>query len=171
MLVRSIGRAAAGHHPAGLVEHQVADGEHRRRGRGGPPAQRLHPGHQLLEGERLGQVVVGAELQPLDPVGDRAARGEHQHPGQRAGRDQRRADLVAVHAGQVPVEHDDVVAGHVGHLVALQTVVGDVHRHALAPQPARDRVAEVPLVFHHQHAHRRPPLPTPAGDYSLARRV
>jgi hypothetical protein len=30
-----------------------------------PPAERVHPGHQLGEGERLGQVVVGADAQRI----------------------------------------------------------------------------------------------------------
>jgi hypothetical protein len=55
---------------------------------------------------------------------------------------------------QVAVEDHDVVPRHVRHLVALQSVIGDVDRHALAPQAAGDRVAEIPLVFHHQHTHR-----------------
>ena len=77
--------------PLGLVEHQVATV--RTGGAPGcPPAQGPDPGHQPGEVERLGQVVVGAQAQPLDPVGDRTAGGQHQYPGQRARRDQVGAD-------------------------------------------------------------------------------
>ena len=127
--------------------------QHRRRHRRGPPAQRPDPGDQLLERERLGQVVVGAELQPLDPVGDGAARGQHEHPGQRPRGDQVGADLVAVHAGQVAVEHHHVVARHHRHLVPGRAVVGDVDGQALPAQPARDRVGEAALVLDHQYPH------------------
>nr|BFE72116.1 hypothetical protein GCM10020092_054170 [Actinoplanes digitatis] len=40
--------------------------------------QGSHPGQQLLGGERLRQVVVGARVQPRDPVGDLVTGGQHQ---------------------------------------------------------------------------------------------
>jgi hypothetical protein len=48
-------------------------------GRRAPAQQCPHPGQQLLSGERLGQVVVGARVQPCDPVGDLVTGGQHQH--------------------------------------------------------------------------------------------
>jgi D-alanyl-D-alanine carboxypeptidase/D-alanyl-D-alanine-endopeptidase (penicillin-binding protein 4) len=145
----------AGRGACRLVEHHIRGDQHRRRRRRGPPTQRPDPGHQLVEGERLGQVVVGAELQPLDPVGDRTARGEHQHPGQRAGRHQVGADLVAVDTRQVPVQHHDVVPGHQGHLVSRRSVGGDVDGEPLAPQPARDGLGQGLFVLDHEHPHVR----------------
>ena len=43
------------------------------------PADRADPGHQLGVGERLGQVVVGAQTEPFDPARDGARGGQHQH--------------------------------------------------------------------------------------------
>jgi hypothetical protein len=114
------------------------------------------------ERERLGHVVVGAEGQPLDPVGDGAAGGEHEHPGQRALGGKLAAQLVAGHAGQVAVEHDHVVAGDRGLLVPVHPVVRDVDRHALAAQPPGHRVGQSGLVLHHQHPHASS-LPEPAA--------
>ena len=45
----------------------------------GTTQQRPHARQQLLERERLGQVVVGAGVEPFDPVLDLRARGQHQH--------------------------------------------------------------------------------------------
>jgi hypothetical protein len=45
----------------------------------GPPQQGPHPGHQLAGAERLGQVVVGAQLKAQHLVGLFAAGCEHQH--------------------------------------------------------------------------------------------
>ena len=149
-------RAAAGDHPPGLVEHQVADGEHRRRGRGGPPAQRLHPGDQLVERERLGQVVVGAELQALDPVGDACRSRSASAPGSARRRRPASAQISSpCMPGRSRSSTTTSYRVTIRHLVPGGAVVGDVDRHALAAQPARDRVGEVPLVFHHQHPHPR----------------
>ena len=41
------------------------------------PQQSVQPRHQLAQIERLGQIVVGAGLQPRDPVVDGVARGQH----------------------------------------------------------------------------------------------
>lgn len=38
----------------------------------------MQSGEELLEAERLDEVVVGADLQALDPVLDLVARGQHQ---------------------------------------------------------------------------------------------
>ena len=37
--------------------------------------QRAQPRQQLLQGERLGEVVVGSGVESLDPVADRVAGG------------------------------------------------------------------------------------------------
>jgi hypothetical protein len=73
------------------------------------PCQRAHPRHQLGDVKRLGEVVIGADTQPLNAVFDGGCRGEHQD-GALAGGHYRPADLVAVNARQIPVEDDDVIA-------------------------------------------------------------
>ena len=52
----------------------AAAAEHRGGARRGPPQDRLDPDHELGRRERLRQVVVGAVLEPRDPVDRRAAR-------------------------------------------------------------------------------------------------
>jgi len=43
-----------------------------------PARERVQPSDQLLHREWFHQVVVGARLEPADPVSDRVARGQHQ---------------------------------------------------------------------------------------------
>ena len=62
-----------------------------------PAAQRLDPGQQLLEGERLGDVVVRAGAQRLHLEVHRVLGGEHQHRGAVAAVAQRAQHLEAVH--------------------------------------------------------------------------
>ena len=63
----------------GLVDDEVAVDQRAaaRRGGAGPAQHRVDPQHQLARAERLGDVVVGADLEPDDPVGLLAERGQH----------------------------------------------------------------------------------------------
>ena len=49
-----------------------------------PALERTEPGQQLAEIERLDQVVVGAGVQPGDPVSRGIPRSQHQHRRDRA---------------------------------------------------------------------------------------
>ena len=74
------------------------------------------------------------------------------------------ADLIAVDARQVTVEHDDVIVvdGRVRERVG--TVEGEVDRHALVPQPVGDRGGQALVIFDDEHAHRHSmPLAVTAG--------
>ena len=119
--------------------------------------ERPHPRDQLDEGERLGQVVVGAEREARDLVLDRAARGQHDHPGEHALVGELAADLVAGHARQVAVEHDDVVARQRRLAVAVVAVERDVDRHALAAEAACDRLGQLGFVLDYQYPHSQSP--------------
>ena len=53
--------------------------------------------------------------------------------------DERPADIVAVYARQVPVQHDDVVAGDGKMFERVGPVEGDVDRQTLSAQSGPDR--------------------------------
>ena len=84
----------------------------RRAGRGTARAaqQRRHARAQFLRAERLGDVVVGAELEARDAIGFLAARRQHddRNGGDRRIGAHRLADEQAVHAGQHQVEDDEI---------------------------------------------------------------
>ena len=128
-----------------------------------PTGQCPDPRDQFCEIERLGQVVVRAQAQALDAVGDRACGGEHQHPARAPALGEVLADPVAVYAGQVPVQHDHVVAGHGDVVKRFLPIASEVHGHPLVPQPGRHRLGESLVIFHDQHSHAlsqvRPPGP------------
>ena len=67
---------------------------------------------------------------------------------------ERAADLVAVHPGQVAVEHDDVVVGDGRVRERVVAVEGDVDGHPLTPQAVGNRLGEALVVFDDEHAHR-----------------
>ena len=65
----------------------------------------------------------------------------------------RPAHVVAVRAGQVPVEHDHVVGVHPDPLQRGVAVVADVDGHGQPAQPLGDGVREELFVLHDQHPH------------------
>lgn len=122
----------------------------------GAAVERGDPGNELGEGKRLGQVVIGAQAQTLDPVVDRGRGREHEHPTAAAGGDEFGAHVVAVQAGQIPVEHDHVVVADERAIEPCRAVVGDIDGHLRPAQAHADRVGQLFIVFDHQDAHRHP---------------
>ena len=95
---------------AGRVDDEVAvDQRAAARGAVARAAQhRVDPQHQLARAERLGDVVVGAQLEPDDPVGLRRPSAVSMITGTSLVLAQPAADLEPVDAGQHQVEHDQV---------------------------------------------------------------
>ena len=104
--------------------------------------------------ERLGEVIVGPDAEPLDAVRERPGRGQHQHPARASVGDHRPAHLVAVYAGQVPVEHDHVVVGERDPPERLTAVERDVDSHPFAAQHGRHGFGQAWMILDHQHPHR-----------------
>ena len=138
----------------GGVEAQVAVDERRRKCRTRSPGERANAGDELGEVERLGQVVVGAEPEALHAVGDAARRSQHEDATLAVVGHQATADLVAVDAGNVAVQNDDVVARGRAVAEGVGTVKHDVDRHALAAQARGQRHRQLGVVFDQQHSHR-----------------
>src|SRR5665647_1919970 len=91
------------------IEAEYADRERGRQGVARPPQQRPQPRQQLLEGERLHEVVVGAAVEAGHLVVGRVPRREHQHRDGQAPAPQLTAQSEAVDARQHHVEHEQVV--------------------------------------------------------------
>jgi hypothetical protein len=145
--------AVAGHLAAVGVKADAGALQDRRRGRPGAPSQRHHPRGQLRERERLGQVVVGAQGQPGDPLVDLGGGGQQQHPHRPPARHQRLAHLVAVHDRQVTVQHHHVVVVDADAFQRRSAVVDHVHGVRVAAQPLGHRVGQQRLVLDHQDPH------------------
>ena len=91
------------HHEVGALEHGVGA-----LAGGGAAQHRLGAGDQLVEAERLLQVVVTAEGEPADLVLGGVAGGEEQHRRAVAVGAQPAAHLEAVEVGHHHVEEDEI---------------------------------------------------------------
>jgi hypothetical protein len=90
---------------AGLVDHQLTEGRWRGclgwrpLGRARTPKHGPHPSHELPRTERLGEIVICADLEANDAIDLLGTRGEHQNVGV-AELPNAAADLEAVEAWQ-----------------------------------------------------------------------
>jgi hypothetical protein len=117
----------------------------------GPAEDGLDPGHQLAGGERLGHVVVGAQLEAENPVGLLlpGRDDDDRHPP--ATLAQRPGHLEPVHPGQHEVEQDQPGALGV-HGGQPGGPVGPPHDpEAVALQVQPDQVGDGRLVLDQQH--------------------
>jgi hypothetical protein len=114
---------------------------------------RPQPGQQLGHPERLGQVVVGAQVEPVGLVvlAVLGRQDEHRHPVLLG--PQPLADLVAGQLGQHQVEDDGVVGAFPGQVQAIGAVEGQVDGEPFGLQAPLHRAGQPPFVFHHEHAH------------------
>jgi hypothetical protein len=128
----------------------------RRLRNGRPSLERAEPGEELAGGERLRQVVVGAEAEATNPVPDLSGGGQHQDPGRPVPLDQLDAHLVAMDRGQIAVKDHRVVV-HDGRLVERgAAVVREIDGHSFAAEPPRYDLGEVCFIFYDQDAHAAP---------------
>ena len=104
-----------------------------------------HPRRELARRERLGHVVVRAELEADDPVGLLAAGGEHDH-GELGARADPAAQLEPVRPRQHHVEHDQVGSSRLDERARIVAVACLERRVPLALEVAHDDLADDRLV-------------------------
>ena len=111
-----------------------------------------HARQQLLEAERLGDVVVAAGRQPADLVLGRVARGQEDDRRARALGAEPAGDLEALHVGEHHVQHDQVGTEGGDRGQRFGAGARGLHGEALEAQGHRDDVDDVGLVVDDQHA-------------------
>jgi hypothetical protein len=124
----------------------------------GAPEDGLHPRDELTGRERLGEVVVGAQLQAEHPVDLAVPRRQHENRDVAAGGPQPAAHLQSVDAaGQADVEDH-----HAGPLVPhrLDTPLAGRRLHHPEPVLAQvqlDQIGDVLVILDHHDSRRRHP--------------
>src|SRR3989475_4793889 len=147
--------AVARHLAAAGVEQESIHLQRRRRDRLGPPSQRLHPRQQLLERERLGDVVVRPHAQRLDLEVDRVLCRQHEHrqPPPAVAQGTQHVDAGDLRQAQIE-DHDVVVraspAGATQPLVAVPDELDVVPR---LVQTAAHVITDRFVILNHQDFH------------------
>ena len=103
------GGVAAAHAVADGVQGQRAKCHDDRPGGRSAPDQRPDPGHQHQEAERLGEVVISAQVEGIGLVVFAVLGREHQHRSPDLALPQFLQDVVAVHPRQHEVQQDRIV--------------------------------------------------------------
>ena len=114
-------------------------------------SERLDPGDELDERERLRDVVVAACVEAGHAVDDRVARGEEEHRRLDAARAERLADVAPVGVGQADVDDEDVRHVGLGACEHLASGRDAVDGEALLAQAAAEDAPELCVVLDDEH--------------------
>ena len=114
---------------------------------GGTAQQRADAREHLFEVERLGDVVVGARVEPLDLLAPAVARGEDQDRHGAAGAAPILQHRNAVRLGQADVEDHRVVGLGLAEILAFLAVEGAVDHVARVGQGGGELTVEVGIVL------------------------
>ena len=142
-----------GHAAVGLVEDDRAGLQGDPAARRRAAAEGPQAGEELLVGERLHEVVVGARVQALDAGADRVAGGQHEDRDRRALRPQAAGDVEARAVREADVEDDGVELGLGRELQPLgggRRAVDDV---AILGQEAGEEADEARVVLDEEQVH------------------
>ena len=154
MAVRSIGAPARADLARVVVELEVLEVEpaRLRRGLAGAAQHGADARDQLLEAERLGDVVVAAQREAADLVLGGVARGEEDDRDLRAAGAEPACDLEALHVGQHDVEHHQLRLERRCGGERLPARRGGLDLEALEAQRHREHVEDVRLVVDDEDA-------------------
>ena len=135
------------------VERELAERYGRARDGVRAPDQRAAACDQLGHLERLGHVVVGAEVERSDSIGETVASGEHQHGQDLAAIAQALEQAQAVLAGEADVEDQQVERLRLQSRARVLGAADEIGSEARGFERHAHRVAEQRVVFHYQNAH------------------
>ena len=132
------------------MQGAVVEGRHRFALGDLAPADGLQAGQELDPAERLGQVVVGAGIEPPHLVSLGSQGGEHEHRHVAHVPDALQ-DLPTVQVGEPDVEDDDVGVALVELAHPVAAFEGLRDRVALALEEGSEELPDVRLILNDQH--------------------
>ena len=107
---------------------------------------------QLLQVKRLFHIIVGTCVQPLDLIGDLAARRQDYYLGFVVSPAQLAQDIHTVAPGQVQIQHDQVIVLRQDIIQRIIAVIAGVYLIACGIQAFGDGIAQFLFIFHDQQS-------------------
>ena len=117
--------------------------------------QRPQPGQQLRDLERLGQVVLRARVEALDPVVQRAARREHEDGRENPAGPQPGDQVDALDPGQAAIDEQHLVPARQPRVQAGLPVGGDLDGEPLPGQQLVEQLRQPAIVLDHEDPRRQ----------------
>jgi hypothetical protein len=124
-----------------------------------PAGQGPQPGQQLVDLERLGQVVLGARVESFDSVGERTQRGQQQDRGRDAPASQAADQVDALDRRQASIDDHHRVGPGEGQVQSLLAVAGQIDFVAGVAEQFGEHGRQLPVVLDEQQS-------VPAGAHT-----
>jgi hypothetical protein len=143
-------RAVDGDAPCARVKPHWPDGKIAGRVAGRPAQKRAQARQHLLHVKGLGDIIVGARVDPLDLFAPAIARGQDQDRHRAAGFPPRLENRDPVALRQAEVQHDRVIGLGVAEEPAVFAVERPVDRVACGLERGGNLAVEIAIVFDNQ---------------------
>jgi hypothetical protein len=112
-------------------------------------------GEQDLEGEGLGEIIVGADIEALHDVAGGIACGQHEDGSAVASFAEVARDFETAYAGQHDIENQQVNGAGRGKLETVAAIHGDGDHVAVFHETLPEEFRHPALVFDYQNPHSR----------------
>jgi hypothetical protein len=142
------------HPPRPTVDADAVEDEDVPGHRAGTSREGVDPREELVERERLHEVVVGAAAQPAHAIVDGVASGEHEDGRLDAAVSQRSREPHPVELGQHHVHDREVQVAGDGALEPGPAVATDVDGVSVGAEAPRDQLGEAVVVLDQKDVHR-----------------
>ena len=146
----------AAHAAGGAVEHHVAVRQLWHQLAVTTADQRLQARRHFGQRERFAQIVVGAALQPADPLLQRIAGGKDQHRHILPGLAPLAQEIQSIEARQAEIEDHRVIRRAAQGVFTNRAVGEPVQIEAEFGQPGLDAVPDQFVIFDQQNSHEYP---------------
>ncbi len=157
-----------------MYRSRVADGEDGRHHHVATTGERSQAREQLVEGERLDEIVVGAGVESRDAIDDRVACRQHENRHLETSGTQRARHGDAVTMRKHVIEHHGVVLVQRGVLHGVVTVGDEIDRVSALAEAAREHRPQLRIVLDNQQSHqtrvRQEPACAEGANVALSRR-
>jgi hypothetical protein len=120
--------------------------------------QSAHARSELVEMERLDEIVICTFVQTIDAIGDCITRGCHQHRHAQPSTAERAQNAQTIDTGQRKIKQDQIEIAALGERERRIAITSPLRTVSPAPERCLDTAAEQRIIFDEKYMHRYPGL-------------